>query len=180
MTRVVAVGSFAVLAGSVGVGMAYGAAAPKVTICHLPPGNPTNVQLITVGAPAVAQHVAQHGDAVCPEGDRDCCVDDDGAVCTNLESDVNNCGSCGTACDTGGACIDGECVGPNTLDLSCTCMDADGNVCRAVSVSPCGTSCPPTGATSELCAIACRTSECPISVVSACVETFTDTCASQP
>ena len=46
------------------------AAEPKVTICHLPPGNPENAQTITIGASAVPAHLANHeGDAVgpCPE-----------------------------------------------------------------------------------------------------------------
>lgn len=38
----------------------------KVTICHFPPGNPGNAQTITVGAPAVAAHVAEHGDTIGP------------------------------------------------------------------------------------------------------------------
>ena len=62
------------------VGSATAAPVPKVTICHVPPGNPAAVQRITVGAPAVAAHVAQHGDAVCAAGDSDCCADADGAV----------------------------------------------------------------------------------------------------
>ena len=33
----------------------------KATICHIPPGNPTNAHTITVGRPAVAAHLA-HGD----------------------------------------------------------------------------------------------------------------------
>ena len=33
----------------------------KVTICHIPPGNPDNAHTITVGAPAVPAHLA-HGD----------------------------------------------------------------------------------------------------------------------
>jgi hypothetical protein len=46
------------------------AAEPKVTICHVPPGNPDNAHTITIGAPAVPAHLANHdGDAVgpCPE-----------------------------------------------------------------------------------------------------------------
>ena len=46
------------------------AAVPKVTICHVPPGNPANAHTITIGAPAVPAHLANHdGDAVgpCPE-----------------------------------------------------------------------------------------------------------------
>jgi hypothetical protein len=34
----------------------------KVTICHVPPGNPGNAHTITIGAPAVPAHLA-HGDA---------------------------------------------------------------------------------------------------------------------
>jgi hypothetical protein len=40
----------------------------KVDICHRPPGNPTNVQRITVGAPAVPAHLA-HGDTIGTIGD---------------------------------------------------------------------------------------------------------------
>ena len=45
------------------------AAAPKVTICHIPPGNPSNAHTITIAAPAVPAHVANHGDTLgpCPQ-----------------------------------------------------------------------------------------------------------------
>ena len=36
----------------------------KVTICHIPPGNPANRHTITEGAPAVAGHVRNHGDYI--------------------------------------------------------------------------------------------------------------------
>lgn len=32
----------------------------KVTICHVPPGNPDAAHLITVGAPALEHHLANH------------------------------------------------------------------------------------------------------------------------
>jgi hypothetical protein len=32
----------------------------KVTICHVPPGNPENAQTITIGFPAVEAHMANH------------------------------------------------------------------------------------------------------------------------
>ena len=35
-------------------------------ICHIPPGNPDNAHTITVGAPAVAAHMTNHGDAMGP------------------------------------------------------------------------------------------------------------------
>ncbi len=34
-----------------------------VTICHLPPGNPSNVQTITISVNALPAHLA-HGDAI--------------------------------------------------------------------------------------------------------------------
>jgi hypothetical protein len=36
----------------------------KVTICHIPPGQPENGHSMTIGAPAVAAHVAEHGDYI--------------------------------------------------------------------------------------------------------------------
>jgi hypothetical protein len=43
------------------------AAQSKVTICHVPPGNPDNAHSITIGAPAVPAHLANHdGDAIGP------------------------------------------------------------------------------------------------------------------
>ena len=45
----------------VGSGKGKGAAGEMQVICHTPPGNPDNPQTISVGASAVAAHVA-HGD----------------------------------------------------------------------------------------------------------------------
>ena len=42
----------------------------KVTICHFPPGNPGNVQEITVGVSALPAHVA-HGDVSANEANRE-------------------------------------------------------------------------------------------------------------
>jgi hypothetical protein len=36
----------------------------KVTICHIPPGEPQNRHTITIGAGAVAAHVRNHGDYI--------------------------------------------------------------------------------------------------------------------
>jgi hypothetical protein len=51
-----------------GANVGYGYGAAKVTICHIPPGNPSNAHTITVGASAVPAHLA-HGDTLgpCPE-----------------------------------------------------------------------------------------------------------------
>ncbi len=40
-----------------------GASDHRVTICHIPPGNPDNAHTITVGAPAVSAHL-DHGDTI--------------------------------------------------------------------------------------------------------------------
>jgi hypothetical protein len=42
----------------------------KETICHIPPGNPSNAQTIRVGASAVPAHLA-HGDTLGPCEDED-------------------------------------------------------------------------------------------------------------
>jgi hypothetical protein len=43
--------------------MAQAAPDPKITICHLPPGNPENIQTISVGPSAIQSHL-DHGDLV--------------------------------------------------------------------------------------------------------------------
>jgi hypothetical protein len=45
-------------------GRASASGVEKVTICHIPPGNPENAHTITVGEPAVAAHVEEHGDTI--------------------------------------------------------------------------------------------------------------------
>jgi hypothetical protein len=74
---------------------AAAAASPdgKVTICHIPPGNPANAHEIRVGEPAVRAHVERHGDTV-------------GGCCVPVE------GVCGTTddCCSGLSCIEGHCV----------------------------------------------------------------------
>jgi hypothetical protein len=48
-------------------GQGGGGGQTKVSICHIPPGNPGNAHSITVGEPAVPAHLA-HGDSLggCP------------------------------------------------------------------------------------------------------------------
>ena len=45
---------------------AMAAPKPKVTICHIPPGNPGNAHTITVGGRAADSHMANHGDTLGP------------------------------------------------------------------------------------------------------------------
>jgi hypothetical protein len=54
----------AILAGFVGVEAPAQAQAEKVTICHIPPGNPENAHTITISVNALPAHVEQHGDEV--------------------------------------------------------------------------------------------------------------------
>ena len=100
----------------------------KVTICHLPPGNPANVQMITVGASAVAAHVANHGDGVCAQDANTCCVANNHAACVNLQSDPDNCGACGNSCN-GGNCVNGVC------ESGCPCISPP-NPQRSASKCP--------------------------------------------
>jgi hypothetical protein len=163
MTRVLLTGSFAVLVGSVGIPMANASTDSKVTICHVPPGNPSNIQLITVGAPAVPAHVANHGDAVCAAGDSDCCADPSGAVCTNLQDDADNCGTCGNACPTGDSCVAGVCT--STCQPLPPCGDTCDGVCVENQQACCGGpiqnacspfNCSPVGATCGFAAQCCN------------------------
>ena len=65
---------------------------PKVTICHVPPGNPDNAHFITVGEPALPAHVA-HGDTLgeeCPSGpvcSQSCSEQLDEQSCLDLEGE---------------------------------------------------------------------------------------------
>ena len=130
-------------------GVATAAPQPKVTICHFPPGNPANVQVITVGAPAVPAHVANHNDAVCPAGDSNCCFGgSQPSVCTDFATDTNNCGACGNVCSAGGACIGGSCVAATPTNTS-TPTETPTNTpdpCAGVSCGDCKTCNPATGA----------------------------------
>lgn len=105
--------------------------AGSVSICHVPPGNPSNTHMINVAPVAVKAHVKNHGDAVCAGEDRDCCLTDDGALCTNLADDLDNCGECGHSCGDGETCEDGECCGQR-FGLECppyTIPEAECVVC---------------------------------------------------
>src|SRR3989442_896757 len=146
--------------------LAEGAPEPKVTICHFPPGNPSNVQQITVGASAVPAHVTNHHDAVCAAGASNCCFESGASpsVCTSFASDVNNCGACGTHCAAGQFCAGGSCHCPTGTDLcgsACVNEQTDnnncgacGNVCVAGSVCA-GGSCHCTAPGTTLCGSAC-------------------------
>jgi hypothetical protein len=90
--------AFLVLAALVAVPqLAAGQSTDKVTICHIPPGNPANAHTIVVGAPAVPAHL-EHLDHLGP-----CvCVPDD-----------NQCGPGFGACCPGLVCNNGLCAPPS-------------------------------------------------------------------
>ena len=75
----------------------------KVTICHIPPGNPANAHEITVGEPAVRAHVEQHGDRVggcCVQVGEPCktnsdCCQDQAKLSCRVDPSSPTGGSCG-------------------------------------------------------------------------------------
>jgi hypothetical protein len=72
--------------------------------------------------------------------------------CRNLDSDPNNCGTCGRPCGPNETCTAGECV-CSTTGTDCGALDccADGCVDTASDTSNCGT-CTNTCAGGEVCA----------------------------
>jgi hypothetical protein len=48
------------------------AANDKVTICHIPPGNPENVQILSIASSAVQKHIDRHGDLILDEAREVC------------------------------------------------------------------------------------------------------------
>lgn len=66
-------------------GMAPNRSGSKVTICHIPPGNPANAQTIVVGAAAVKAHLA-HGDKP------GACTEDSESLSVSVDCDGNDSG----------------------------------------------------------------------------------------
>jgi len=84
----------------------------KVTLCHIPPGHPSNAQTITVGQAAVAAHLA-HGDSLgeCP-----------GAGC-RVPAAVGKTGQT-------------QCWGEYGDPISCVGTGQDGEFQKGISVNP--------------------------------------------
>ena len=76
-------------------------AAPKVLVCHIPMGNPSNAHNICVAASAVAVHQAQHGDTI--GGCQRAAVVE--PVCLPLSGECTANGDC---CSD--ACVANECI----------------------------------------------------------------------
>lgn len=86
----------------------------KVQVCHRPPGNPSNYQTITIGAPALPAHLA-HGDLAGACLDLCATLCDDGDLCTtdsgvpNLQTQRCDCSSSPVDCDDSNACTSDSC-----------------------------------------------------------------------
>lgn len=73
----------------------------------------------------------------CPIGQEECA-----GFCSNLNTDENNCGACGQACESGELCVGGFCTlscpsGQTNCGGSCSDLSTDVNNCGA-----CGAACP--------------------------------------
>jgi hypothetical protein len=100
-----------------------------------------------------------------------------GAECSDPQSDPNNCGACGTKCDTTNAqvCSQGKCAlacggGTSQCGSSCFDLQTDPNNC-----GKCGQACPQGQACSMgQCGVACSAGLTQCGDAGACVDTNTD------
>ncbi len=132
-----------------GATSAWAGKVPKVTICHIPPGNPANWHTITVGARAVPAHLANHGDLIdsCSANCDALC--DDGNPCTqDVEFADEATGECvcmetppPVDCDDGSLCTADSCD-PDAGGCINTMIDCgDGNDCTVDVCNPATGSC---------------------------------------
>ena len=137
--------TFLMAAGVLLFGSAAMAGAPKVKVCHIPPGNPGNAHSISVSPSAVPAHLA-HGDhlvsaEVCDGVDNDCdgIVDDDpGGVGQACTVGVGACAATGAVvCVDGARECDAEPGEPTAevcdgVDNNCDGAVDDGGVCTPI------------------------------------------------
>lgn len=113
-----------------------GGGTDKVTICHIPPGNPANAHTITVGAPAVWAHL-RHGDTQGPCGGdaQDAGTPADGGV--SEEPDAGGGGG-----EDGGVSEPDAGTGEGDVDAGPACFPS-GSDCSSEGPNPCcnGLSC---------------------------------------
>ncbi len=107
--------------------------APKVEICHIPPGNPANAHTIRVSGNAIKAHL-KHGDTVgpceaaCPDG----C--DDGNACTIDRCDAGACSHAPVSCNDGEQCTLDSC---NPETGGCEYVPQAGEPCSGQGDSAC-------------------------------------------
>ena len=89
---------------ALGTDAGSGAGTSKVSVCHLPPGNPANAHTLVVGAPAVDAHL-RHGDTLGACGAADGGSADGGAG--DAGADAGACLPSGASCAEGGLCCEG-------------------------------------------------------------------------
>ena len=70
----------------------------------------------------------QNGSCVCPAPNTVC-----GTTCTNVQTDANNCGTCGNSCN-GGSCVGGKCdcstaAGLTLCGTTCVNLQTDASNC---------------------------------------------------
>jgi hypothetical protein len=103
----------------------------RVTICHVPPGNPDNAQTLVVGAPAVPAHLA-HGDHLGP------CEDGESGGQGNEGSEVDCEKQHGGCAKTGREHLKASAAVP---------VDTSSCVCQPVVIPSTTTTCPTTTTT---------------------------------
>src|SRR5574341_557990 len=84
----------------------------KITICHIPPDDPTNRQTITVSVTALPTHLG-HGDTI---GKCAACTSN-GGLCNSPSTSSSEC--CGGICSGEGICASQCTIGPELEDCFC-------------------------------------------------------------
>lgn len=97
--------------------------AAKVSVCHIPPGNPSNAHIISVGPPAVPAHLA-HGDAL--------------EVCLII-NEVMYAPTSAQGGDSKGEYVELRNVGPDPVDLRSSLFNVAAN---SLKIRDAGTSAP--------------------------------------
>lgn len=95
--------------------------AGRVSICHIPPGNPANAHTIVVGTPAVVAHL-RHGDTLgaCEgEAPTDGGVGSEDAGSGSVDAGTGGDTDAGPACFPQGTACDSESENPCCDGLSC-------------------------------------------------------------
>ena len=130
---------------------------PKVTICHIPPGNPDNAHTITISENALQAHINNHGDipGACGLNCEDTCPDDGNACTANCNLATGDCDYEPVDCSDSSLCTADTCdpaVGCLFDPVECPeiecqvgiCTEPDGGNCIYAPV-PNGTDCEPDG-----------------------------------